>query len=90
MLPAYTTLRSVDAGGQLWYPDFAATSHMTPDDGKLLSKSVYSGLSLVKIGNGTLVPIKHIGHSSISTLVKSLCLTYCPPCSSNKSESFVY
>jgi len=50
LLPAYATFNLVDAGEQLWYPNSIAIYHMTPNDGKLLSKSVYSGTSLVKLG----------------------------------------
>ena len=53
VLPAYAISNFVDAGVQIWYPDSAAASTMTPDDGKLLTKTVYSRPSLVKIGNGT-------------------------------------
>ena len=35
----------------------------------------YYGISLVKVGNGTLLPIKHIGQSSVYTPVKPLGLT---------------
>jgi len=75
VLPAYATFNSVDAGEQIWYPDSAAASHMTPNDGKLLTKSVFSGSSLVKVGNGTLLPIKHVGHSVLTTPIKPLRLS---------------
>ena len=75
MLLAYATFNYVNADEQIWYPDSAAASHMTPDDSKLLIKSVYSGTSLVKVGNETLLPIKHTGHSVITILVKPLRLS---------------
>jgi len=70
VLPIYATFNFIDAGEQLWYPDFIAASHMTPNDGKLLSKSIYSGSSPVKVGNETLLPIKHIGQSYVATPFK--------------------
>jgi len=76
VLPAYVTFNSVDVGEQLWYPDSAAASHMTSNDGKLHSKSLCSGSSLVKVGNGTLLPIKNIGQSYISTPIKPLRLNH--------------
>ena len=48
---------------------------MTPDDGKLLTKFVYSGTIPVKLGNGHLLPIKHVDHSVITTPVKPLRLS---------------
>ena len=50
-------------------------SHVTSNDGKLLSKSIYSNTSVVEVGNEILLPIKHIGQSSISTHVKLWRLT---------------
>jgi len=48
---------------------------MTLDKGKLVIKCVYFGASLVKVGNKTLLPIKHVGHITVSTVVKPLRLT---------------
>ena len=45
---------------------------MTPNNGKPLAKSAYSETSFVKVRNGTLLPIKHVGHSTVSTPVKQL------------------
>jgi len=49
---------------------------MTSDDYKLLTKSTYTGLSLVKVGNGILLPISNVGHSTVSTPVRALCLSH--------------
>jgi len=76
VLPAYATFNSVDASEQIWYPNSSAASHMTLDNGKLHSKSLYSGSSLVKVGKGTLLPIKHIGQSYVSTPIKPLHLNH--------------
>ena len=48
---------------------------MTPDDGNLISKIVYSGNSLVKVGDGTLLPIVHVGHSHHPSRTQPLQLT---------------
>lgn len=72
MLPAYATFNPVSVDEQVWYPDSAAASHMTPDDGKSLSKSTYSGNAHVKVGNGTLLPIEHVGNAEISTSTRPL------------------
>ena len=72
MLLAYATFDSIDASEQIWYLDSAASSHITPDDGKLLIKTPYSSSSLVKVGNRTLLPIKHVDHSTIATSTKPM------------------
>ena len=46
----YATFSPVDASEQIWCQDSAAASHMIPDDGKLLSKSPYSGKVLLRLG----------------------------------------
>jgi len=51
VLPIYVTF-SVEAEEQIWSPNSDVASHMTLEDGKLLSnKSIYFGMSLVKVGN---------------------------------------
>ena len=78
MLPAYATFDYVDVGEQIWYPHYTAASHMIRDNGKLLTKSTYSWPSLVKVRNGTLLPIKHVNHSIIPASAKPLHL--CSSC----------
>jgi len=56
MIPAYVTLSSTKASEQIWYPNSSAASRMTPDDGKVLTKSSYFGSSLVKVRNGIATP----------------------------------
>jgi len=34
---------------------------MTPNDGNLLSKSIYNGPDCLRVRNGSLLPIKHLG-----------------------------
>ena len=47
---------------------------MTPTEGNLLSKSAYTGIDQVQVGNGTLFPIKHVGQIIISRVAKPLAL----------------
>ena len=74
MLPAYTTFNPVSVDEQVWYLDLATTSDMTPDDGKLLSKSIYSGNAMGKVGDGTLLPIAHTGSFILHTRCRLLTL----------------
>ena len=46
------------------------------DDGKLLSKSVYSGPIRVQVGDRTLLPITHVGHTIVHTSHKPLHLKH--------------
>ena len=48
---------------------------MTPDERNLLSESVYTGLDCVWVGNGYLLPIKHVGSRYVSTVAQPLVLT---------------
>ena len=66
-VPAYAILNTVDVGEQIWYPDSPAASHMTPDEGNLLSKTPYSGSSHVKVGDGNLLPIANVGNLTLRT-----------------------
>ena len=74
VLPAYATFNPVSIDERVWYPDSAATSHMTPDDGKLISKSVYSVNTAVKVGDGTVLPVAYTGTSVLLTKHKPLIL----------------
>ena len=40
---------------------------MTLDDGNLLSKTIYIGNDIVKVGDGTLLPIAHVGTLLLSS-----------------------
>lgn len=81
ILLAYATFNPISGGGeQIQYPNSAAASHMTPNDGKHLSKSSYSGPVCVKVGDGTLLPITHVDHTifSISFMFPVSIITYFP------------
>jgi len=47
---------------------------MTPNDGNWLSKSIYNGPDYVRVGNGSLLPIKHVGVRYVSTVDKPIVL----------------
>ena len=61
---------------RVWYPDSAVASHMTLDDGKLISKSIYSGNAMVKVGDGTLLSIAHTGTFVLHTPHRPLMLKH--------------
>ncbi|GLT71534.1 hypothetical protein SLA2020_435450 [Shorea laevis] len=49
-----------------WYPDTAATNHMTSDLGNLnLQSEEYTGNEQVRVGNGQGLKIAHIGSSNL-------------------------
>ena len=54
VLPAYVTFNPAAIDEQVYYPNSAVASHMTPDDDNLISKTVYSDKALLKVGDGTL------------------------------------
>jgi len=43
---------------------------MTPTEGILLSKTLYAGNDRVRVGNGSHLPIKHMGSLNIPTVSK--------------------
>jgi len=49
---------------------------MTFDDGKLVSKSVYSGNAMVKVGDGTLLLAAHTGNSVLHTYHRPLTIKH--------------
>ncbi|KAJ9545242.1 hypothetical protein OSB04_024949 [Centaurea solstitialis] len=50
-----------------WYPDTGANHHMTNDLHLFDSSSSYNGSDSVRIGDGSPIPIKHTGSSTICT-----------------------
>uniref|UniRef100_A0A2N9FA52 Uncharacterized protein n=1 Tax=Fagus sylvatica TaxID=28930 RepID=A0A2N9FA52_FAGSY len=50
-----------------WYTDTGATSHMTSTAGNLHSSSPYYGHDYVVVGNGTRLPISHVGNTILSS-----------------------
>lgn len=72
MLPAYATFNPVSVDEQVWYPNSSAVSNMTFEDGNLFSKIVYSGNTMVKVGDVTLIPVAHTSASIPPTRHKPL------------------
>uniref|UniRef100_A0A2N9HMZ2 Integrase catalytic domain-containing protein n=1 Tax=Fagus sylvatica TaxID=28930 RepID=A0A2N9HMZ2_FAGSY len=50
-----------------WYTDTGATSHMTSTSGNLQSFFPYHGHDYVVVGNGSRLPISHVGHTTLSS-----------------------
>ena len=74
MLPTYATFNPVAIDEQVWYSNSTAASHMTPNDGNLLFKIVYTGNALVKVGDSTLLPVKNVGTTSLASKARPLTL----------------
>lgn len=60
---------------QNWIPDSGATSHMSGDPGILTQMQTYSGSDNITIGNGTSLPISHIGEVPVNTVYGPLILS---------------
>jgi hypothetical protein len=50
-----------------WYTDTGATDHITSELDKLTTREKYGGADQVHAANGSGMPIRHIGQSSIRT-----------------------
>jgi hypothetical protein len=58
-----------------WYPDFGATHHITSDLANLnVRDEEYQGSEQIRMGNGTSLPIHHIGTTQLSTPTTNFCL----------------
>ncbi|KAB1227925.1 Retrovirus-related Pol polyprotein from transposon TNT 1-94 [Morella rubra] len=68
---------SIPAGpDSYWYPDSAASNHMTHDYTNLShNPTEYTGEEQVRVGDGSALPIHHTGGSSLSTPSRSLRLS---------------
>uniref|UniRef100_A0A2N9I9N7 CCHC-type domain-containing protein n=1 Tax=Fagus sylvatica TaxID=28930 RepID=A0A2N9I9N7_FAGSY len=64
---ACTTLSDSQDHDSHWYTDTGATSHMTSTAGNLHSSSPYYGHDYVVVGNGTRLPISHVGNTILSS-----------------------
>ena len=67
---ALTTMKLSDQAqltGQEWYPDSAASAHITNDGSQLQSSAPYLGNDQVIVGNGDYLPITHIGSIPLHT-----------------------
>lgn len=67
---ALTTMRLSDQerqSGAEWYPDSAASAHITNDPNQLTSSAPYLGNDQVIVGNGDFLPITHVGSVALQT-----------------------
>lgn len=53
--------------GQDWFPDYAASAHITNSQSQLQSSEPYLGNDQVIVGNGDYLPITHVGSIAIHT-----------------------
>ena len=53
--------------GQEWYPDSAASAHITNKSSQLHSSEPYIGNDQVIVGNGDFLPITHVGFIALHT-----------------------
>ena len=53
--------------GQEWFPDSAASAHITNDGSRLQSSQPYLGNDQVIVGNGDYLPITHVGSVALQT-----------------------
>ncbi|XP_042982037.1 uncharacterized protein LOC122311522 isoform X1 [Carya illinoinensis] len=59
---------SASTPDQTWYPDTAATNHLTSDLTHLnLNSAAYTGVDQIRVGDGTALPISNIGDSVFKT-----------------------
>uniref|UniRef100_A0A2N9HZL1 Integrase catalytic domain-containing protein n=1 Tax=Fagus sylvatica TaxID=28930 RepID=A0A2N9HZL1_FAGSY len=71
---ACTTLSSSQNHDSNWYTDTCATSHMTSTEGNLHSSFPYNGHDFVVVGDGSRLPISHVGHTTLSSKYGDLAL----------------
>lgn len=66
-LTAMTLSSNHQNSGQEWYPDSAASAHITNNTAQLQSSEPYLGDDQVIVGNGDYLPITHVGSISLQT-----------------------
>ncbi|CAL9223190.1 unnamed protein product, partial [Arabidopsis halleri] len=49
-----------------WYPDSAATHHITNTTANLNESQAYNGAEAVIVGNGDFLPITHVGSLNLT------------------------
>ncbi|XP_010468738.1 PREDICTED: uncharacterized protein LOC104748855 [Camelina sativa] len=69
---AFGTMTMQDPNDASWYMDTGATSHLTSQPGTLRSISSLSSAPSVIVGNGSSVPTKAIGYSSLPSKSRPL------------------
>ncbi|KAF5466071.1 hypothetical protein F2P56_016028 [Juglans regia] len=72
----YSALTASPSSSHTWFPDTAATHHFTADINNLnVDSSVYQGSDQVSIGDGSSIPIQHVGSASFSSNTGNFLLT---------------
>uniref|UniRef100_M4DMN8 Integrase catalytic domain-containing protein n=1 Tax=Brassica campestris TaxID=3711 RepID=M4DMN8_BRACM len=71
-MAAIRTSEDVDYEANEWYPDTAATHHITSSAQNLQNAQPYSGSDAVIVGNGDFLPITHVGSIAILGLSGTL------------------
>lgn len=64
---ALTVMKLTDEDGNEWYPDSAASAHITNNGSQLHSSEPYLGNDQIIVGNGDYLPITHVGSVSLQT-----------------------
>ncbi|KAG8371909.1 hypothetical protein BUALT_Bualt12G0011900 [Buddleja alternifolia] len=70
-----SSLSTAETSDVAWYPDSGASAHMTPDDGIFSHLTPYTGTNKILVGNGSLLPIKHVGSTMLHTSTRPLTLS---------------
>ncbi|CAL9225637.1 unnamed protein product, partial [Arabidopsis halleri] len=70
-IQAFSTLRVSDANRKEWHPDSATTAHVTSSSNNLQSATEYEGDDAVLVGDGTYLPITHVGSTTINSSKES-------------------
>ena len=66
------TTEESDFDGNEWYPDTAATHHITNSTEHLQSSQPYSGTDAVIVANGDFLPITHVGSIALPSISGTL------------------
>lgn len=77
----FSSLHISDASGKEWHPDSGATTHVTPNTSDLHSATPYAGNDTVLVGDGTFLPIAHVGSTTISSATGTIPLNGVLVCS---------
>lgn len=81
--------------GKEWYPHSGASAYVTSSTNALQSDTAYDGNDTVQVGDGTYLPITHIGSTVISSskctipLNQVLAMTYRNPFSLSPSYAMI-
>lgn len=63
-------MKIVDSQDSNWFPNTAATDHITNDAGNLYDLQTYHGFDGLMVKDGTTLPITHTSTASIGSYIK--------------------